>query len=64
VLLADRTDDRADIAVIESEAAALGAVLAIVPAIPGSGHAVELQRHGWSIASDWYLGWPLVTTAG
>jgi hypothetical protein len=63
VLLADSTDDDADIAVIESEAAALGAVLAIVPAIPGTARAGKLQRHGWSVASDWYLGWPVVATA-
>src|SRR6266487_2864738 len=48
----------ADVAVIEHEAAATGAVLAIVPAAPGSALASDLGRSRWSVASDWYLGWP------
>lgn len=58
VLQADRADDNAEVAVIEREATALGAVLAIIPAAPGTVRAGQLARHGWSVASDWYLGWP------
>jgi hypothetical protein len=59
VLLADRMAGDADVAVLERKAAALGAVLAIVPAEPGTVRARDLQQRGWSVASDWYLGWPL-----
>jgi hypothetical protein len=59
VLLADRVDEDTEIAVVEREATALGAVLAVIPASPGTVRASELPRHGWSVASDWYLGWPL-----
>lgn len=58
VLLADRADDNAEVAVIEREATVLGAVLAIIPAPPGTVRAGQLAQHGWSVASDWYLGWP------
>lgn len=58
VLLADRVDDDAELDVVEREATALGAVLAIIPATPGTACADELERLGWSVASDWYLGWP------
>jgi len=44
--------------VIERAAAGLGAVLAVVPAAPGTRAADELDRAGWSVASDWYTGWP------
>jgi len=62
VLLADRVHGDARIDSNEREAAALGAVLAVVPAVPGSARAGELARGGWEVASDWYLGWP--TTEG
>jgi hypothetical protein len=61
VLLADRVHEDADIAIIEHEAAATGAVLAIVPAAPGSTRSADLKHRDWSVASDWYLGWPTVT---
>jgi hypothetical protein len=59
VLLADRVNEDTEIAVVEREATALGAVLAIIPASPESARASELSRLGWSVASDWYLGWPV-----
>ena len=62
VLLADRVKDDADIAVLEREAAALGAVLAIVPAPPASARSADLQQASWSVAPDWYLGWPVRAT--
>lgn len=58
VLLADRLADDADIAMIEHEAAEMGSVLAIVPAAPGSARSTGLRQRDWSVASDWYLGWP------
>jgi hypothetical protein len=58
VFQAERVDDDADISVVERQAAALGAVLAIVPAAPGTIRAGQLQQHGWAVASDWYLGSP------
>ncbi len=36
----------------------MGAVLAVVPAAPGSALSAGLRQRGWSVASDWYLGWP------
>lgn len=59
VLQADHIDEGTEITVVEREAAALGAVLAIIPASPGTPRASELARDGWNVASDWYLGWPL-----
>jgi hypothetical protein len=56
VLLTDRVDDNTEMAVVEREATALGAVLAIIPASPGTACAGELARHGWSVASDWGQG--------
>lgn len=64
MLLADRVDDDTQIAVVEREASALGAVLAIVPASPGTLRASQLEQLGWSVASDWYLGWPTATAGG
>jgi len=58
VLHAERVADDADLAVIEREAAAMGAVLAVVAAAPGSARSAGLRQRGWSVASDWYLGWP------
>jgi len=45
--------------VIERAAAERGAVLAVVPAAPATAEAADLQQAGWSVASDWYVGWPL-----
>lgn len=59
VLLADCVADDTEIAVVEREATALGAVIAIIPESPGTVRASKLPQHGWSVASDWYLGWPL-----
>lgn len=60
VLMAERVDDDADISAVGDHAAALGAVLAIVPAAPGTIRARELQRLGWTVAPDWYLGSPVL----
>jgi hypothetical protein len=60
VLLVGRLAPEADLAVIEVEAAAIGAVLLVVPVVPvppGSGPA-GLDQPGWSVASDWYVGQP------
>jgi hypothetical protein len=62
VLLADRVADDADIAVFEREAAAMGAVLAIIPASPASTRSADLRQASWSVAPDWYLGWPVRAT--
>jgi hypothetical protein len=62
VLLADRVADDADIAVFEREAAAMGAVLAIIPAPPASTRSADLRQASWSVAPDWYLGWPVRAT--
>lgn len=59
VFQADLAAEPAELDVIEREAAARGAVLAVVPAEPGTARASELARKGWSVASDWYLGWPV-----
>jgi hypothetical protein len=59
VFLAEHVDDDADIGVVEHRAAALGAVLAIIPAAPGTIRAGELQQQGWTVAPDWYLGSPV-----
>ena len=58
VLQADRLAADADIAAIEREAAELGCVLAVIPAAPGSALSNCLRERDWSVASDWYLGWP------
>jgi hypothetical protein len=48
-----------DVASVEREAAGLGAVLLIVPAVPASARAAAIARRpGWTVASDWYLGRP------
>jgi hypothetical protein len=59
VFQADRAAAHADPDVIQRAATELGAVLAVVPAPPGTAAAAELRRAGWSVASDWYAGWPL-----
>jgi hypothetical protein len=49
----------ADLASVEREAAGMGAVLLIVPAVPASARAAAIARRpGWTVASDWYLGCP------
>jgi hypothetical protein len=58
VLDADRAADDADPAVIEARAAELGAVLAVLRTPPGAQRIASLQVRGWTIASDWYFGWP------
>jgi hypothetical protein len=58
VFLADTVAESASAAQIEERAAELGAVVAVVPAVPGSGRAADLRERGWHIASDWYVGWP------
>jgi len=49
VLLVGRLAPDADLAAVEAEAAALGAVLLVVPAAPGS-RSAGLDRPGWSPA--------------
>jgi hypothetical protein len=58
VLHAETVAGDADVAVLEREAAAMGAVLAVVPAPPGSDRSQRLDRRGWDVASQWYLGQP------
>lgn len=59
VVDADRLADDADLAAVADEVAALGAVLLIVPAAPGTPRSAELRAApGWSVASDWYEGQP------
>lgn len=59
VLLAGTLAAEAGLATVEREAAALGAVLLIIPAAPGTPRGAELGRTpGWSVASDWYDGQP------
>ena len=58
VLHVDDLDDDADLTAVERESAMMGAVLLIVPAVPGSARAERLSRPGWSVASDWYLAGP------
>lgn len=63
VLLTERIDRGADLAVLERAAAGLGAVLAVVPAAPGSDHDVRLERRQWTVASQWYVGQPQATSS-
>lgn len=58
VLLADRVGDDVGLSVVEHEAAAMGAVLAVVPTPPGSDRSRQLEEGGWSVASQWYVGQP------
>jgi hypothetical protein len=58
VLHVDRAEDDADLATMEREAASIGAVLLVLPAKPGTDRASDLQRRGWTVASDWYQGRP------
>lgn len=59
VFIVESIADNADAAAIEGHAAALGAVLAVVPASPDSARAADLLKRSWSVASDWYRGWPV-----
>jgi hypothetical protein len=54
----DRAGEHTDPAAIERTAAAHGAVLAVLPAAPGTTLARELRERGWHVASDWYRGIP------
>jgi len=58
--LADSVAASASAARIAQRAAELGAVLAVVPVEPGSERAADLREEGWHIASEWYVGWPLI----
>jgi hypothetical protein len=58
VFLADQAGKHSDADAVARDAEALGAVLAIIPAAPGTAFSSTLSREGWTIASDWYLGWP------
>jgi hypothetical protein len=58
VFQTDRIEPDADLAAVERGAARRGAVLAVIPAVPESALAANLRRGGWTVASDWYLGWP------
>lgn len=46
------------LAELEEWAAALGAVLAILPVPPAAATERELERRQWSVASQWYVGQP------
>jgi hypothetical protein len=59
VLLADHLADDTDAASLEAEAIRLGAVLLVVPAVPGTTQAREPSGPGWPVASDWYVGRPI-----
>ena len=58
MLLADRLGDGVGLGVVEDEAAAMGAVLVVVPTPPGSDRTRQLEEGGWSVASQWYVGQP------
>jgi hypothetical protein len=45
--------DGTEAASLEAEAIRVGAVLLIVPAVPGLARARELSGPGWDAASDW-----------
>jgi len=56
VFHADQPGGPASIGAIAREAAERGAVLAVVPAAPGTALAAALRQNGWAVASDWYTG--------
>ncbi len=58
VLLADRVTDDVDLTVLEREAAAMGAVLAVVPTKPAAEREQQLHQRSWTVASQWYVGRP------
>ena len=53
VLSADDVADGADAASLAAEAIRRGAVLLVVPAVPGTARAREVSGPGWQLASDW-----------
>lgn len=59
VFLADSPADPAAVSVIARGATEHGAVLAVIPAAPGTPLAAELRRRGWVVASDRYAGRPV-----
>lgn len=59
VFLADSPAEPAAISAITHGATEHGAVLAVIPAAPGTALAAGLRRKGWTVASDWYTGRPL-----
>ncbi len=59
VLLADNV--AVDLDVLEDEAARMGAVLVILPTASGNDLECLLQSRGWTVASQWYLGRPVVS---
>jgi hypothetical protein len=52
VLRADDVADGTDAAGLEAEAIRVGAVLLVVPAVPGTARARELSGPDWQVASD------------
>jgi hypothetical protein len=64
VLHVNRAQDDVDLATMELEAASMGAVLLVLPTAPGAGRIGELQRRGWTVASDWYQGRPSEALSG
>ncbi|HEY6789344.1 MAG TPA: hypothetical protein VI365_18735 [Trebonia sp.] len=58
VFQADQAGSHSDAGAIARGAEALGAVLAVIPAAPGTAFSSTLSQEGWTVASDWYLGWP------
>jgi hypothetical protein len=53
ILLAGDVADGADAASLAAEVIRLGAVLLVVPAIPGTAGGREVSGPGWQLASDW-----------
>jgi hypothetical protein len=62
-LLADHVADGTDTVGLEATAIRLGPVLQIVPAIPGAARARKRSGPGWQVASDWYVGRPVLIVA-
>ncbi|MHB8295035.1 MAG: hypothetical protein ACYDH5_10520 [Acidimicrobiales bacterium] len=58
VLLVDRLEHDCDLASVEDQAAAMGAVLAIIPVAIGDDRDHDLAQRDWTVASQWYLGLP------
>jgi hypothetical protein len=54
----DPAGEDTDFAAIERGAAAHGAVLAVIAAVPDPARAGEFRQRDWSVASDWYVGTP------
>jgi hypothetical protein len=58
VLLIDRLDHDGELADIEKEAEAMGAVLAIVPVALADDRNNQMARRDWTVASQWFIGRP------